>query len=197
MPPQSNSLPADIAAQIVNHPKCKILSDRTQYRGCHILLPEESERVSAIEVNGKFYVFSRFLREQPKVLQLAARLVFRGREVVITKAAGGAALWVYEPDAIVKPKGNPPSPQPERSFEVLESEEDYPSCEVWVPDVNQPLMALKIRQQYYCLLRTVPDERKAFELAERLTKKKNPTVITKRDRTWAVWVLEPDASLEP
>jgi hypothetical protein len=197
MSPQVNSLPDDLVAQVVNHPKCKILSDRTQYRGCHILLPGESERVSAIEVNDRFYVFLRFVREQPKVLQLAARLVFRGKEVVITKAAGGAALWVYESDAIVKPKADLQPVRSQPSWRVLESEEDYPSYEVWVPDVNQPLMALLIQEQYYCLLRTVPDKQKAFELAERLAKKKNPTVITKRDRTWAIWVLEPDASLDP
>ncbi len=199
MPTEANSLPADFAAQVVHHPKCKILSDRTQYRGCHVQLPDEPERHSAIEVSGKFYVFLRFVREQSKVLQIAARLVFRGREVVITKAAGGAVLWVYEPDAIAVPKKSEPQKQKTASklWRVLEPENAYPTCEVWVPDVTQPMMAICINRQYYCLLRTVPDEWKAFDLAERLAKKGNPSVITKRDRTWAVWILELEASPNP
>jgi len=191
--------PSAIAAskQIADHPRCQTLK-RAQYRSCHIQLPDDHQRLAAICVNGKYYGFFKLVKDRQKTLQVAARLVYRGNDVMITETVKGDILWVYEPDAQTKtlPPNSPiRKVSDDGLWRILESLQDYQVCQICVPDVAKPLEAIVVDHKYYGFMRRVRSEEEAIEFANRLAKKGNESIITKRDRTCAIWILEPDATI--
>ncbi|MCY7278131.1 MAG: hypothetical protein LH702_31445 [Phormidesmis sp. CAN_BIN44] len=184
---QVHSSPA--FSQADNQPRFKILESRSQYQSCHIRVPDESDRLAAIQVGDQYYSFFKVVKERQKTLQVAARLVYRGDEVVITHVSKGDVIWVLEPDARLNPTEKPAN----RLYKILQDDWEYESCVISVPDIAQPLEAIFATGKYYSLLRVVKDREAAIELADRLTQKGNETVITQSDRGFSIWVLEPDA----
>jgi hypothetical protein len=194
MSPQVNSVPSDLIATIANHPKCKILESRSQYRSCHINVPAETAALPAVQFEGRYYSFLKLIKDRTKTLQTAARLVYRGNQIVITTTVKGDVLWCHEPEAAIA------TPQTSKLWVMLESDRDYVLCQIRVPDVTSVLTAIHYNHQYFALLRTVREVAQAIDLAERLSRKGHATVITKQDRpsgeaTWAIWVLETEVSL--
>ncbi len=185
---QAHSSPA--LSQADNQPRFKILESRSQYRSCHIQVPDESDRLAAIQVGDQYYSFFKVVKERQKTLQVAARLVYRGDEVVITHVSKGDVIWVLEPDA-----GSQTEKPANRFYKILQDGWEYESCVISVPDIAQPLEAIFTSGKYYSLLRVVKDREAAIELVDRLTQKGNETVITQSDRGVSIWVLEPDAHL--
>jgi hypothetical protein len=96
-----DSLPSVTSRQVTNRPRYQILDSRNQYRFCHIHVPEELDRLAAIQVNGEYYSFFKVVKERQKALQVAIRLVDKGHEVVITPLAKGEVIWTLEPEAWV------------------------------------------------------------------------------------------------
>ncbi|KAM3094696.1 hypothetical protein ACKFKG_15565 [Phormidesmis sp. 146-35] len=190
--------PSAIAAskQITDHPRCRILK-RTQYRSCHIQIPDDSQRLAAICVEEKYYSFFKLIKDHPKTLQVAARLVYRGNEVMITQTAKGDVLWVYEPDAQTKtlPCESANRHSEDGLWRILNSSQQYQVCQIRVPDVAKPLEAIVVDHKYYGFMRRLRTENEAIEFANRLAKKGNESMITKSDRACAIWILEPDATL--
>jgi hypothetical protein len=194
--------PSSIAAskQITDHPRCQILNARAQYRSCHIQVPDDSQRLAAIYVNEKYYSFFKLVKDRQKTLQVAARLVYRGGEVVITQTVKGDALWLYEPDAQTEtlPRETPSVSQQvfdSGLWRILESSQEYQVCQIRVPDVAKPLEAIVVDRKYYGFMRRVHSKDAAIDFAERLAKKGNESMITRSDRNCAIWVLEPDATV--
>jgi hypothetical protein len=195
--------PSSIASSktITEHPRCRILTSRTQYRSCHIRVPDDTQRLAAVLVGTKYYSFFRLIKEHQKTLQVAARLVYRGGEVVITKVAKGEVIWVYEPDVLVDDLVQEVAlPLAQRRSEsglwvLLESAQDYQVCQIRVPDVAKPLEAIVFDRQYYGFMRRVRSQAEAIEFSERLGSRGNQSIITKSDRNYVVWVLEPDAAI--
>lgn len=204
MSSQIRPVPSTVNAQsISNHPRCRILESRNQYRSCHIHVSDSEERLAAIALDNRYYSFFRLVKDRAKALQTAAKLVYRGDEVAITQTTKGDVIWIYEADAWVighEPIKTDPMPTKKRSesglWRILESEREYQTCQIRVPDVAKPLAAICVDRQYYSFMSMVKTEEQAIDLAERLAKKGNPTLITVNDRNCAVWVLESDATLK-
>jgi hypothetical protein len=184
--------------------RCKILESRDQYRSCHVRVPDAEDRLAAIEVSDRYYSFFRLIRDSQKALQIAAKLVYRGDEVMITRTTKGDVIWIYEAEA--QEEKTKPIEQIVRSssriisdsglWKLLTSDRDYQTCQIRVPDVAKPMLAICTdEQQYYSHLRTVKDQDQAIELAERLAGKGHAARITQSSKGWAVWVLEAEASL--
>jgi hypothetical protein len=193
--------PSVIAASqpMTKQPRCQIL-ERTQYRSCHIQVPEDSQRLAAICVDGQYYSFFRLVKDRQKTLQISDRLAYHGNGVIITQTVKGDALWLYEPNAQTKPLRPTPSDNQricENSlWRILESLQGYQVCQVRVAGVTKPLEAIVVDHKYYGFMRRVRSEAEAIELADRLAKKGNASIITKSDRTYTIWVLEPDATID-
>ncbi len=179
------------ASQMPDQPLYKVLGSRSHYRSCHIQVPDESDRLAAIQVGDQYYSFFKVVKERQKTLQMAARLVYKGDKVVITHVSKGDVIWILEPNAWLSQIKNSAN----RLWKILQNDWEYEACTILVPDVAQPLEAIFATDNYYSLLRVVKDREAAIELADRLAQKGNAALITKRDRSFSVWVLEPDASI--
>lgn len=93
--------PSQPAPQLTDRPACKILESRSDYRACHISLPDSDQRLAAVLVDGNYYALLKVVTTQQQALILAARLQHKDVDAVITKAAQGYAVWFLEPNAIV------------------------------------------------------------------------------------------------
>ncbi|MCU0550505.1 MAG: hypothetical protein MUC48_14245 [Leptolyngbya sp. Prado105] len=202
---QVRPMSPEIAAQ-PDPSRCKILESRNQYRACHIRVPDIEERLAAIVVGDRYYSFFKLVKDSQKALQIAAKLVYRGDEVAITRTNKGDVIWIHEAEVQEeKPKSEEPavSPAPARQIPVLNSglwklltsERDYQSCQIRVPDVAKPMAAIYTDGEYYGHLRMVRDQTQAIEFAERLSSKGYAARITQNSKGWAIWVLEAEASL--
>ena len=78
---------------------CQILESRSQYKSCHIRVPDLDKRLAAVEVNGKYYGLLKVVDTRQKALSIVSKLKPKGDEIVITKVAQAEAIWVLEPDA--------------------------------------------------------------------------------------------------
>jgi hypothetical protein len=192
--------------------RCKILDSRSQYRSCHIRVPDSDERLAAIALADRYYSFFRLVPDSQKALKIAAKLVYRGDEVAITRTVKGDVLWIYEAETqeekaqSEKPKSEKPKPvelsSPYRIprsdsglWKILTSERDYQVCQIRVPDVAKPMPAIYSDRQYYSYLRTVREQNQAIAHAERLSGKGHAARITQTSKGWTIWVLEAEASI--
>ncbi len=82
----------------------RILTDRSQYRHCHIVVPDVEGKLPSIELDQQYFYFFRAFEDLQRALSLAAKLTKQGDRVVITNIPKGIALWVLEPDAQPVPK---------------------------------------------------------------------------------------------
>lgn len=202
MSSQIRPVPSTVNVEAMHqHPRCKILESRNQFRSCHIQVPDSDEKMAAIALDDRFYSFFRLVPDRTKALQIAAKLVYRGDEVAITQTVKGDVIWIFEPEASVVESGSTQKVALKKESEsglwrILESEREYQTCQVRVPDVAKPLAAIYVDRQYYGFMRVVRNQEQAIDLAERLARKGNPAVITLNGRSCAVWVLEPDATLK-
>jgi hypothetical protein len=77
----------------------KLFLQPGQYHNCHIRVPDVSERLPAVVVDGKFYSFFKSTSDREKALDILARLFDGGDEAVITQTPKSFVLWVEEPTA--------------------------------------------------------------------------------------------------
>lgn len=193
-----------VAAQSGDLSRCKILESRDQYRACHIRVPDSEERMAAIVLGDQYYSFFRLVKDSQKALQIAAKLVYRGDEVAITRTIKGDVIWIYETDAqedkakeAIKSRSTAQMPILNSGlWKFLASEHEYRPCQIRVPDVAKPMTAIYNEGQYYSHLRTVREQQQAIELAERLSSKGHAARITKHEQAWAIWVLESEAAIQ-
>jgi hypothetical protein len=176
----------------------KILEARREYNSCHIRLPGEDQRLSAIVVNGKYYSLFRVVSDRKQAIDTCIRLAARGDMTVITKTAKGCAIWVLESDAEPAPPHQPKADSPDQiphlaNCRILESRKEYQPCHIRVPDLDKRLAAVKVDGKYYGLLKVVDSREKALDLAARLQRRGDEAIITRLTQGDAVWVLEPEA----
>ncbi|MDF0554744.1 hypothetical protein [Kamptonema sp. UHCC 0994] len=76
----------------------KIIESRSQYRHCHITVPDLEHPVAALCVDGEFYSFLKAVKEAEKAIEIAAKLGNSGDKTVITKTPKGYVIWVKEPE---------------------------------------------------------------------------------------------------
>ncbi len=178
----------------------RLLESRTQYRSCHIRLPGDEHRMPAIVVNHKYYSLIKVCKDPRQALTICSRLLSNGHDALMTKIAKGVAVWRLEPDAMADSsrQKRPPAHQanPSPTCKILTSPGQYQTCLVRVPDLDEQLQAILMDGKYYGLFKAVENRQQALEIAARLGRRGDDTVITKTEQGEAVWVFEPEARQE-
>ena len=78
--------------------------------------------------------------------------------------------------------------------QILESRQHYKTCRINVPHLKRSLFAIEVNGQYYSFLRAEPTEENVLEVIAKLEHSLQKTVITKTERGYVIWALEPEAS---
>ncbi|SKB12873.1 conserved hypothetical protein [Planktothrix sp. PCC 11201] len=78
---------------------------------------------------------------------------------------------------------------------IIQSQNQYRTCRIKVPDLDQPIAAVCVDQEYYSFFKAVEDAEKTLEIVAKLGKVGDSTVITKTPKGYAIWVQEPNAQL--
>jgi hypothetical protein len=150
--------------------------------------------MAAIIVEQKYYSLIKVSKDTHKTLTICSRLMQRGGEVVITKIPKGNAIWRYEPDAVVELNASPGSGIPHTPIcKILDSSSQYQPCLIRVPDLDDRLQAIQVGGKYYGLFKTVETRQQALEIASRLGRRGDDSIITRDSQGESVWVWEPDA----
>ena len=175
---------------------CIILTQPTEYERCHLSLPDEATPIAGINFKGDYYSFFKVVVTLDRANQLVDRLVSRGSRAVVTSIPKGFCIWVHEATAKARSrKKETVSTKPPQSIRILKSDRDYRPCQIVVPDLDKPLTGIAYNEQFHSLLRMVRDEAQAIELAQKLERKGNSTIITISAYGYSVWVFEPEARL--
>ncbi|MFQ3615342.1 MAG: hypothetical protein SNJ57_00595 [Cyanobacteriota bacterium] len=207
-------------------PPVKILEFRTDYRSCHIVLPDSNERTAAIALDGEYYSFFRVEKSEARAQSICAKLTQRGHRPVITRVPKGFAVWTLEPNAQIAPKttsvrpsnapNHPtlnlssdspsdslpvpleatPTEAPIAPYRILVSPDQYKFCNIRVPDLDKRLMAVCVDGLFYSLFKTLEDVQQAVQIVKKLNYRGNETIITKNAKGYSLWVLEPDARID-
>lgn len=178
-----------------------ILQSRHEYRPCHVYLPDSSDRVAAITVNGEYYSFFRVEKTEKRANEVCNKLSQRGYTPILTQIPKGFAIWTLEPDAQLVVADStasltPSTPEQELSYKILVSTSQYKFCNIRVPDLKKQLIAIDFEDRYYSLFKTIDDVQQAVQIVKKLSHRGSETVITKNAKGYGLWVLEPDAYLD-
>jgi hypothetical protein len=73
--------------------------DRSQYKPCHIYVPDLPKRLAAISFHQRYYSLFKALDDIEAAVRLSQKLYRRGDAAIITKTAKGYGVWIYEADA--------------------------------------------------------------------------------------------------
>lgn len=77
---------------------------------------------------------------------------------------------------------------------VLESRTLYQTCRIKVPHLERRLFAILVEGQYYSFSRAEETKEHILEIMARLGDKLEKTVITKTEKGYVIWDLEPEVS---
>ncbi|HEY9740921.1 MAG TPA: TetR family transcriptional regulator [Coleofasciculaceae cyanobacterium] len=77
---------------------------------------------------------------------------------------------------------------------ILESRTLYQTCRIKVPHLERRLLAILVDEQYYSFFRSEKTKEKALETIAKLGHRTQKTVITKTEKSYVVWALEPEVS---
>jgi hypothetical protein len=181
-------------------PSIKILRSRSQYRSCHIRVPDSEQCLAAICLDQSYYSFFKFEKDQNRASQVAGRLNHRGDVSIITETPKGYAIWILETEAKLAQSlrakysvTDPPERSPQQqSYSILTSRSQYRPCHIRVPDLEKPLAAIAFNGNYYSLFKVVEDVQQAKQIIAKLSHRGDSTVITKSLKGYGLWVLEPE-----
>ncbi|HIK40720.1 hypothetical protein [Thermoleptolyngbya sp. M55_K2018_002] len=198
-------------------PTVEILELRTDYRSCHIVLPDSNERTAAIALAGEYYSFFRVEKSEARAQSICAKLMQRGHRPVITRVPKGFVVWTLEPNAQLAtqttsarlsdtssslnsstgaPSEKAATDAPVAPYRILVSPDQYKFCNIRVPDLDKRLMAICVDGLFYSLFKTLEDVQQAVQIVKKLNYRGNETIITKNARGYSLWVLEPDARMD-
>jgi hypothetical protein len=83
---------------------CRVLVSQKQYHRLNIWVPDLDQPLSAIEFEDKYYSIFRVETDATKLLEIAAKIMQRGDEMVITKTEQGQfAICIWEPEGYLNP----------------------------------------------------------------------------------------------
>lgn len=77
---------------------------------------------------------------------------------------------------------------------ILADRQQYTTCHVKVPDLEQRLSAIQLGERFYSFFQVAPEARKAIALLTKLVYRNEAVVLTRMPRGYGIWVEEPDAS---
>ena len=183
----------------------KLLIQREDYATCHIRVPEEAQRLSAIALDGNFYSFFRALKDPAKALGLLLKLAARGNEVAMTLTSKGYVIWVHEPDGTLAVSANKTTPRviaptfgPADCWIIAERQPGYRACSLKVPDLPDTVVGIADSQQkLYSLYRREKSASDTLKLAARLSKRGDEVIILVRKEGYIVCIHEPAARMLP
>ncbi len=72
----------------------------------------------------------------------------------------------------------------------------YRSCHIRVPDLLDRLPAVVVEGKFHSFLKAVKDRNKALDIVAKLYDQGDEAVITQTAKSYAIWVLEPNAYIE-
>jgi hypothetical protein len=72
---------------------------------------------------------------------------------------------------------------------------DYRTCHLEVPDIEERLPGLSFGNRLYSFFKVVGDREKSLDVMEKLFDNGDDAVITQNRKGFAVWVLEPNATM--
>lgn len=78
---------------------------------------------------------------------------------------------------------------------IIQSQNQYRTCQIRVPDLQQPVPAIRVDNEFYSFFKAVEEAEKAFEIVAKLGSGGDSTVITKTPKGYAIWVKEPLAEV--
>ncbi|MGB3491314.1 MAG: hypothetical protein WBA57_01205 [Elainellaceae cyanobacterium] len=179
----------------------------------------------AIEVDGLCYSFLRVVKTQAKAIQLSCRLSQQGDRPILTQIPKGYAVWVLESDSQLpsenrlqsllddSPSQNSPSSrystesdsllsdidapstQEEMLYRVLTSQRQYSNHRVWLPGLDQTVLAVRFEEEFYSLFKTSQDIKQIALIVKKMSQRGDKTVVTRMPQGYGVWILEPQARL--
>ncbi|MFQ4138952.1 hypothetical protein PGN35_021815 [Nodosilinea sp. PGN35] len=179
---------------------CKLLFDRDLYTPCHIRVPDVDHRLSAVYVDNQFYSFLKVVPEARKALDVVTRLSKRDHTAALTQTRRGYAVWAYEPQARYAPPASSPGYGIQPVFGpqdclVVSDETAYQTCRLQVPDVTKPLMALTYNSRYYSFFKQDTDAAKVLDMAAKLARRGDQTLLVVEPPTFTLALLEPNGRL--
>lgn len=179
------------------NPSILILESRDRYRSCHIRVPDAEERLAAISIDNQYYSFFKIEKNEKRALEIADRLCHRGEAIAITRNPKGYAIWVQEtearPSTPIKPEQPAIPPSTNTPCKILASRSQYQTCHIRVPDLDKRLAAIFFDCHYYSLFKVVDEVQQALQIVRRLSYRGEETVITKTEKGYGLWILEPEA----
>ena len=81
----------------------RILESRSQYKPCHIRVPDLEQRLVAIRLDDTYYSFFAVTQDKPSILKTIAKTKLTAEQIVITTTAKGYVVWVLEPQVQLQP----------------------------------------------------------------------------------------------
>jgi hypothetical protein len=78
---------------------------------------------------------------------------------------------------------------------IIQSKNQYHTCRIKVPDLEKPVAAVCVDQEYYSFFKAVEAADKTLEIVAKLGHVGDSTVITKTPKGYVIWVKEPNAQL--
>jgi hypothetical protein len=179
---------------------CKLLFDRDLYTPCHIRVPDTDHRLSAIYVDNQFYSFFKLIPEARKALEVLMRLGKRDHAAALTRTRRGYAIWAHETGA----RYAPPARQPGYGIRAVFGPEAclmvsdrsaYQPCRLQVPDVAKPLNAVLYNNRYYSIFKQETDAARVLDIAAKLARRGDETLLVIDQPNYAVALLEPNGRL--
>ena len=79
------------------------------------------------------------------------------------------------------------------TINILTSRLQYQTCHIWVPDMLQRIAAICVRGHYYSYFKIASNQKQALQIADKLSRRNDPSIITQIPKGYAIWVLEPTA----
>ena len=75
---------------------------------------------------------------------------------------------------------------------ILESPQEYKTCRIKVPHLEQRLFAIEVKGEYYSFFRALETKDQVLEVMAKLGSSVQKTAITKTPKTYVIWAWEPE-----
>ena len=179
---------------------CKLLTYKGQYTMCHIKVPDVDDRLSAIKIGNQYYSLFRRFENAEATMSALDKLARQGNELLaLTRPTNnGYVMWALELEAQVyrgsrKDGRRWPTHGP-ASCLILGDAKQYHQCYIQVPDLAQPMVALRHDEKFYSVYRPGLEASEAFDIAAQLTGRGHDGAIASTTKGYAVCLWEPEAT---
>ena len=71
---------------------------------------------------------------------------------------------------------------------------EYSTCHILINDTRERLAGIEFKGQLYSFFKTIKDREKALDVMGKLYDSGNDGIITETPKTYAIWILEKNAS---